>query len=215
VKQAGAAEEPLPGKPGRTFGPQAQIATKIATEDPQIDRGTQIVDVSVPAFVKRARKVAEEEKSAGPDESFLAVEESLVSRGVDATLASVTHAYTRLHPTDRRTVWAALVGLLCSFLPWSYVRGEGLLAGVQELGLLTAVASGLVLVSVYARTVRRRLIRGLLALQLLLAAALVAVPVYRHVTAGEAELSYGVYLTALGGLTMVLFSLERLGRQGS
>jgi hypothetical protein len=216
----------------RPFGAQADVATRIVTLDPEADRNTRIVDLNLPAVVKKVVKEREHEKekvrvrepakegSGGADApkrpaAFrgIAVEESRVSRGLDEMGESVRVFFSRMHRMDRRTSWALAVAFLGAFLPWSHVRGEGTLAGIQEYGSLAAVASGLAFVCIYLRTARRRLTALVLGGQVLLAAALVAIPIFRILTEGDlADLAYGVYITALGGAAVVLLTLARLAR---
>jgi len=204
----------------RQVGPQAQIATELVTEDPEAQRGTQIVDLSLPPMVKQARREEEKRKAApatgaaakreagGP----LAVEESNVSRGVDDVLSSARLLYARMHRLDRWTLWAALLALVASFLPWSTVLGEGLLAGIQEYGAASAGGAVLLLFLLYRRTSRRRLAGTLLGLQVLVAAVPVAAPVYRFLTATDTQFTVGIFLTAAAGLATVVLTLARLTR---
>jgi len=224
------ASAPEPARAPFGIPGQAVIPTRLETGDPQANRGTQIVEISLPPAVKRLRRAPEgreparatrEEsrdaasgRRAGGPAGF-AVEESVVSRGVDEVIAGGRIFYTRMHPLDRWTVVSLALAFIASFLPWTYVRGEGLIAGIQEYGAASAVAAVLVLLCVWGRTARRRLGGLLIVLQILAAAGLTAVPVFRFMTSGEIQLSYGLYLTALMGAGVVLLTLARLTRLSS
>jgi hypothetical protein len=217
------APAPAPAPRAPFGGPvgQSVIPTRLETGDPEVNRGTQIVDINLPPAV---RKIARQEKEVRRSEAAagssgaprgkgrLAVEESGVSRGVDEIFSSARLFYARMHGIDRWTFMAIALAFVGSFLPWSYVRGEGLQAGIQEYGALSALAALLSFVCVYGRTVRRRMAGLLIALQVLTSAALVGVPVFRFMTAVEVQFSYGPYFTAAGGVGVVLLTLARLVR---
>jgi hypothetical protein len=224
------AAAPAPAAPRAPFGPPGQsvIPTRLETGDPEANRGTQIVDINLPPAVRRlARQSARDDKEGrragataasdgrsapGSGKGNLAVEESGVSRGVDELFTSARLFYSRMHGIDRWTFMALALAFVGSFLPWSYVRGEGLQAGIQEYGVLSALAALLSFLCVYGRTARRRMTGLLLALQVLAAAALVGVPISRFLTASEVQFSYGLYFTAAGGVGVVLLTLARLVR---
>lgn len=219
-------EAPPPAPPaGRSFGPasQAVIPTHIVTADPEKGRGTQIVDLSLPPVVRqmaaskkqkeREEARAEKAKTAGKPGATIGVEESKVTQGIDEVMASIRLFYARMHRIDRWTFFAIVVAFVGAFLPWRVLRGEGLIAGIQEYGAGSAALSVLAFLCIYARTMRRRLTGLLIAAQLLVAVGLVAVPTLRFLLAGaESELSLGVYLSAAGGVAVVVMTLMRLAR---
>jgi hypothetical protein len=153
--------------------------------------------------------------SEGPASPALVVDESQVSRGVDEWGASVRSLYRRMQRLDQWTLWALLLALVGCFLPWVRVRGEGLLAGIQDLaGLAGLAAAGLGLGALLLCTIRRRLTGMLLLFQLLMAATVAAAPLYRFLTAVEVQFSAGPFVTVAAGGVAVLLTLFRLTRPG-
>jgi hypothetical protein len=205
--------EAAPEGGGRRFGPQAQISTQLVGGDPEASRGTQIVEISLPPMVKQAvRRLAEEPDAA----ASLSAPESQVSRGLDQEMAAVRLLYLRMQRLDRWTLWVLLVALVGCFLPWMQVRGEGLLAGIQDLLGLGGLGLALLAVTcLLLRTARRRFTGVLLLAQLLVVAALAGTPVFRAITASEVQLSAGLFITAAAGGAGVLLTLLRMTRPGA
>jgi hypothetical protein len=186
--------------------------------DPEAKRGTKVVEVSLPPDVKRAARQQQPRTTGLGVRSRLStfkqleLQESGVSRGIDESMKAIRLFYARLHRLDRWNVWVLLGAFLASFLPWSYVQGQGLVAGIQEYGVASAAAALLTFLAIYLRTNRRRISGSLLMLQLVLASGLAAVPVYRLVISTNEQLSVGLYLTAATAAGVVLLSLARLAR---
>jgi hypothetical protein len=224
---AAPAPDPAPAPGGRSFGPasQAQISTHIVSADPEAQRGTQVVDLSLPAVVRQLaaskkakdREEARSERAKGaPGKPGIGVEESRVTQGIDEVMASLSLLYARMHRIDRWTLVALAVAFVGAFLPWRNVRGEGLLAGIQDYGAISVGVSLLTFLCIYARTVRRRLAGLVIVLQLLIAAGLTAVPVLRFMLAGgESDLSVGLYISGAGGVAVEVLTLMRLARLSS
>lgn len=192
---------------GRRFGPQATIATSHVGGDPEAERGTQIVDISLPPMVKQAARRATAEGELA---------DSQVGRRVAQDLASLRLLYGRMQRLDRGTLWALLLAVLGCFLPWVQVRGEGLVAGIQDLtGVVSLSAALLAVAGLVVRTARRRLTGVLLIAQALLVAALAGVPVYRIIIGGgEQQLSVGPFITVAAAGAAVVITLLRLARPG-
>lgn len=210
---------PPDGEEEGASGDQARLATRVVSLDPEAQRGTRIVEISLPKIVKKAARERASEPSPSSSSAqrsgrkgALSLDESGVSRGLDETLATLKLFYARLGAMDRAALWLLCAVFLASFLPWLRVPSYGLTAGIQDYGLLTAPLAVLTVLCIYARTMRRRLTFVFLLLQLLGAAALVAVIVYRYISGVDLEFTYGIYLTVLLAALAVLATLARLAR---
>jgi hypothetical protein len=183
---------------------QAAVHTRIVTMDPEQERGTRIVDVSVPQVARRAGR-SDTRKPRGADEAA-----AELGGGVEDLFDTMKRGYARMHRVDRLTTWVGLFALVAAFLPWRYKLGEGLIAGIQGLGGAAAAAFVVVLLCVFARTARRRLTGLLLALQVLAAGGGTVVPVFVFLFHTGTAASFGLYLTALGGAATIVLTLARL-----
>lgn len=189
------------------FGGQAQIETHIVSQDPEIDRNTRIVDVAIPGVVKKSMQ---EDHGWDYQRRKREGNQSETDQEIEDVLAAIRMFYARMHRIDRWALWVSLLALVASFLPWSYVRGEGLVAGIQEYGAASGAAAAMMLLCIYMRTVRRRLSGMILSLQVLAAAGLTAVPIYRFVSSTGVEFRFGLYLTALAGTCAIMLTMARL-----
>jgi len=196
---------PVPGIPGGSvpLSSTGAPATRLVTVDPQVQRETRMVEVSVPAAVRRAsrsqrRQQRDEEQADGP---------------IDEAFEAARKIYRRLHAIDRGALWVLLLALVGVFLPWTYVRGEGLVSGVEGVGAAGVCAAVLGLACIYGRAVRRRWGGVLLFLQLICASAIVATPVYVWlVSVDVVKVAWGMGASALCGAIAVLLTLARLTR---
>jgi len=196
-------------EPRGPFAPQERINTAVELLDPQADKGTRIIDVSLPAAIRKAVRQAKREEAEHRAGSAAG------SLGIEGLATSIRRFYARLHWIDRWTLLALGLSLFAAFLPWCYLPVEGLLAGIQDFGVFSAGAAAVALLCIYGRTARRRLSGLLLLLQIPVVAVVAAAPIYRFLFRGGAELSFGFYLTALGGLAAVVLTLMRLTRFSS
>jgi len=206
-----AAQAPPPPAPGRqTFGQglQASIATKMVDADPEKDRHTRIVEVSVPAVVRRAASTPA--ASAPPDRTKKASQDAALDRSIEDLGDSIRLFYLRMHRIDRIAFWASVLTFVSAFLPWRNALGEGLLSGIEELGGISAGCSALVILCIYARTARRRLAGLVLLCQLILASGAVAVPVYQFFYQAGLEFQIGLYATAVLGGAVIVLTFMRL-----
>jgi hypothetical protein len=197
--------EPEPARPA--FGGQANIATHIVDTDPEKDRNTKIVDVSVPAMVRRAKQDKPQEplptrKAHGDAPKSAEPLEDLSKK--------VRLFYARMHRVDRLTFWITLLTFISAFLPWRNVLGRGLVSGIEGLGGASAGGALLVGLCIYSRTVRRRLAGLVLFLQLIAAAAIVAAPVYIFFYQRAPGVHIGFVATALGGAAIVILTFARM-----
>ncbi len=205
---------PVPG-PTAGGGGEADVGTRVVTMDPESNRGTRVVEVSLPPMVKkrqreRARKKGTKSRSRA--QRNLELEESGVSRTIDELMAGARLFYARLHRFDRWTVWILAATFVASFLPWCRVLSYGLTAGIQDYGLATAILSALAFLLVYFRTARRRLTLPLLLLQLLVISGAGALVVWRYLSAADTTFTYGIYLTFLGAGLAAVTTLLRTAR---
>ncbi|MBK8482279.1 MAG: hypothetical protein IPL40_14110 [Proteobacteria bacterium] len=184
------------------------LATRVVTLDREGERATRIVEVEVPAMVKRSMRQREREEGAGPP----AAPRELVLLGeLPAWFGGVRR---QLHARDRATLWALGGCFLGAFLPWYYVRVEGLRAGVEGLGWISAALALLAVVLLVARTLRRRWALELLLAQTVLIAGAVALPTYEGIRGALGAYYLGAGLTIGAGLAALIFSLARLRRLG-
>lgn len=184
---------------------QAAVHTRIVTLDPEQERGTRIVDVSVPQVARRAGRPDARSRRGAADQSAPGLND-----GVEDLFDSMKLGYARMHRIDRLTTWVGFFALVAAFLPWRYELGEGLIAGIQGLGAGAAAAFAVVLLCVFARTTRRRLTGLLLALQVLAAGSGTVVPVFVFLFHTGTSARFGLYLTALGGVATIALTLGRL-----
>lgn len=199
--------------PGR--GQQAAVATRMVTLDPEIERGTRIVEVSVPAVVRRAQRERERAmasaEAGNPARSRQADESEPVSP-MDELMVRARHFYKRLHRLDRWTIWLLIIAAVAAFLPWVRVRGVGLVSGIEGLGGASGIAALLALVLVYQRAARRRLGALLLFIQLILVSCVGSVPVYMLMSTRDIQISYGMAAAFLTSVFAMLFTLARFVR---
>jgi len=191
-------------------GSQAQIHTRIVSIDPEQERGTRIIEVSIPQVVRRAGRQGSHGAQDAAGRRAAADEAESLGQGVDDLFDKLRLSYARMHRLDRITGWVALLALVSAFLPWRFDLVDGLLAGIQGLGAASAAAAAGVLCCIFARTVRRRLTGLLLTLQIVVAGICTAVPIF--VFLGQTGLSskYGLYMTAVTGAAVTTLTLLRL-----
>ena len=197
--------EPEPARPA--FGVQAAIATHIVDTDPEKDRNTRIVDVSVPAMVRRAKQ--DQPPPALPTRK---ARDDAPKRNepLEDLARKIRLFYARMHRVDRLTFWINLVTFVSAFLPWRSVLGRGLVSGIEGLGGASAGAALVVGLCIYSRTARRRLAGLVLLVQLSAAVAIVAVPVYLFFYHPGLGPHLGFVATALGGAAVVILTLARM-----
>jgi hypothetical protein len=206
---AAAAAEPQPARV--PFGGQAQIATHIASGDPEAHRNTRIVEVSVPAVVRRAaRAQAPAPVAKKPAQQPGATSAASINKSIDEAGEGIRLFYARMHRVDRWAFWITMVSFVAAFLPWRYVLGEGLRSGIEGFGVASAGAAAVVVLCIYARTARRRLTGLVLLLQLVAAAGMTAVPVYCFFSEPGLAFHAGLYLTAIGGAATIILTFTRM-----
>jgi len=184
------------------------LATRVVALDREGERATRLVDVEVPALVKRAGR-QREGQLGGPAPT--AAGELVLLGELPAWIGGVRR---QLHPRDRTTLGALGLCFLGGFVPWYHVRVEGLLAGVEGLGLLSVAQALLAVGLLVGRTLRRRWALELLVAQTVLIAGAIAVPVYELLRGALGAWYLGAGLTVAAGGVALGFSLARLSRLG-
>lgn len=169
------------------------------------DRETRIVDVALPAAVRRAKR--RKERAVEPERG---AEE--VGSLLDQLQERLDDLYRRMQRLDRLAWWSLLVAALGVFLPWRTPEGAHAEAGIEGVGLLSLASAGVALVCIYGRLRRRRRARSLLALQLLATCLVGVVPAHVIVREGHSALSFGVVITALAGVVAATFALLQMVR---
>ncbi|MCA9665636.1 MAG: hypothetical protein KC503_08605 [Myxococcales bacterium] len=196
-------------------GAQAAIGTRIVTLDPEIERGTKIVDVSVPAVVRRAQRERERQLAAAEAGESVARAQAADAGPVspmDELGLRARHFYARLHRLDRWTTWVLIIGVISSFLPWMRMRGVGLVSGIEGIGAASGGAALIALGLLYQRAARRRLAALLLFVQMVLAALVGMVPVYVLMSTRDVHISYGMAAAFISSVLAVTFTLARFVR---
>jgi len=206
------AGQPTPAPQRRTFGEgaQASIHTSIVNADPEIDRHTRIVDVSIPGVVRKAARQQNVPSARKPGRGQPVVEAESLSESIDQLGQSARMVYARMHRVDRIGLVFTFVSFVAAFLPWRHVLGEGLVSGIEGLGAASAGGALLIGVCIYIRTAKRRLAGLVLLLQLILAAGVVAVPVYLFFYQPGLDFHVGLYAAALSGSVVILLTFARM-----
>ena len=215
------------GEPGF----QQEVATRIIELDPERDRATRITNLAdiaePPRPSARPRTAGERPESAPmPPRAVssprregalrrlrgLELDESAVSRDFDATLVQLREAYRRLDRLDKAVLFTLTAMFVTSLLPWFYTRGIGLIAGVQDYGVLSAVFAALAIGAFVVRAFRRRRSGPLVIVEVACAMLATAVACYRGFTLADVgtHAVAGLYLTAVAGLAAVGAGLGRI-----
>lgn len=196
------------GFTGPVSSPQGEagIHTRIVELDPEGDRHTRIVDVSVPAMVRRAarERVAEARGGLQEDEAPPTLIEDMMT--------GLRHFYLRMHRLDRWTAWLLGLCFIGAFLPWRRVLGLGLVSGIEGYGGISAGASALAFTFLYLRTERRRLAGLMISLQLLAVIGIAGAPIFLVLGRTGQHFAFGFFMTGLGAGIALLLSLARLTR---
>lgn len=192
---------PPPGGAG-----ERALHTRVVALDREGERATRIVEVELPAIVKRSLR----EREGGAPADRAPAELALLGE-LPALIARVGR---QLHPRDRTTLWALAVTFLGTFLPWYHQRVVGLLAGVEGRGLVSAILVPVAVALLLGRSLRRRWAFGLLLGQTVSIAGVVAVPVYELVRGALGAWYLGAGATMAAGVAALAFSLARLSQLG-
>ena len=101
-----------------------------------------------------------------------------------------------MNSAERTSLWCTAAAFVAAFLPWYYVRGYGLLSGIQTHGLAVAGLTGLALVLLYLRYhLRRGIIWALFQVLCIAGAGFVAV--YFVVKPAMPHMRFGLPAAAL------------------
>jgi len=204
--------------PGASASAQSDIATRIVDIGSHSAQHTRVLEVSVPAVVRRAARARErDDASRRSVDAGNAGDRAEGGSILNDLVAQLRLSYRRMSAIDRWTWWALAIGFVGAFSPWWQTQRNGLVAGVQGIGVASAVAAIFAMLCIYGRTAIRRLSGRLIAVQLLSSAVVVVVPVFPLLMgvgpfAGQASLSIGAPLTGAAGLIAVTLGLVRLGR---
>jgi hypothetical protein len=216
---------------------QREVGTRIVQLDPQREQGTRIVPIPpLPAELKesqaesrarakragaRQQKGAKGAASDGTAEDGekkpkgrldLVLDESAVSRDLDAILERVNYTFTKLDKIDRLLFYTLSATFVATLLPWIYVPGQGLLSGVQDVFGAMAAVSGAVALGAFATRAWRRLRGGyLLLLELAGAFGVAAASTYRALTLTGSPY-VGLYVSVVAAGAAFLLGLVRLVR---
>jgi len=220
----------MPEKPSET-DPHAQrnLETRIVQLDPQRDMATRIVQAPPLPPELRERQALEKERSRGASRGAskasgkgagtnalgrlsLELEESALSRDIDALLERLRYTYSKLDRIDRLLCYSLGATFIAAFLPWISVPDYGLLAGIQDgYGILAGLFGAIGFFAFGARAWRR--LRGGLRvlLELVGAFGVAATSLYRAITL-EGTPAWGLYVSVVAAVAAFLFGLVRLVR---
>jgi hypothetical protein len=172
--------------------------TSILQMDPERQKETRIVKVSDLSGGRRASAAASRGAAQG---AAVAVEDTAAGD----LWAHIHLAYRRLRPMEKVTLFGLSLLLVCAFLPWFHVRGEGFVSGIEGKGALSAALALLALVIFWVRVTYRWVLLVLGQVFLVAGAGLMAGLAYKTATA--ATPSFGLYLTLLTAAGAAVFSL--------
>lgn len=131
----------LPQAAAFAEAPPVHQATHVLPSDPERDKKTRVVQAPPPPRLP-PRHLREGEEAKG---------ESLLSSDFDAAVDGLRQVYLRLHKAERISLWASLCAFVFSFMPWYYVKGTGLLSGIQTQGWIPAVLTFVAMALLYIR----------------------------------------------------------------
>lgn len=188
VLNRNAAAEPAP--PGQ--------ATRILSQDPERDKETRIVQPPPPPRLPPHRAA----EAAGEEDSIL-------SSDFDAAVDGLRQVYARLNSSERISLWCTVAAFVGAFLPWYYVRGYGLLSGIQTHGLAVA---GLTLAALVLLYVRYHLRLGMIwsLFQLLCTAGAAFIGAYFLVEPAMAHVRFGLPASAVAAGAAVVTGFSGL-----
>lgn len=187
-----------PDLSGRTEG------TSILQLDPERQKETRIVKVSDIAPSRRS-------PAAGPRGSARAAAIAQEEPVAGDLWSGALLALRRLRPMEK-VVFAGLAALLvCSFLPWFHVRGEGFVSGIEGKGALSATLAFLAIVVFWVRVTFRWVLLVLAQVFLVAGAGLMAGLAYKA-AGGSALPSFGLFLTLLTAAATAVISLVAVVR---
>ena len=188
---------------------QAHVETKLLSLDVERERPTRLVEINVPAVVRRTvRQKARAGRREGQQGAQDLEEEPLL----DFVQQGLSAYFKSMRPGDRRTFWAFVLAALGVFLPWTHVFGHGLVSGLEGYGLAALLPAMVGLGCLHLRLARRRWRWALMMLQVVASATVIAVPVYLVITKVLPGWHIGVVVTVVGGLAALPLSMVRMGR---
>lgn len=172
--------------------------TSILQLDPERQKETRIVKVSDLAASRRSPMAPG--RGAGHAAATPAEEAA-----AGDLWAQVHLAYRRLRPLEKVTFFGLVALLVCAFLPWFHVRGEGFVSGIEGKGALSATLTFLALVVFWVRVTYRWILLVLGQVFLVAGAGLMAGLAYK--TAAAATPTFGLFLTLLTAAGAAVVSL--------
>jgi len=116
-------------------------ATRVLESDPERGKATRVLQAPPPPRLPPR-----------PGSGAAAAEaDSILSEEFEHALAGIRAVYKRLHAAERVAFWSIVVAFVGAFSPWYYVKGTGLVSGVETIGWIAAACLGAALILVYVR----------------------------------------------------------------
>ena len=177
--------------------PEPHNATRVLSSDPERDKHTRVVQAPPPPKVppRRVREAKKEEE-----------EDPILSKEFEAAISGLQNVYKRLKSPEKVALWSMVAAFVACFSPWYYIKGQGLISGVEANGWIPAVLTGCSLIMLYVRfTLRWGVLSSLLQLLLIAGAAFGAV--YYTLVPIHESIKFGLPATALTSALAVVFSV--------
>ncbi len=164
--------------------PQTDGSTRVLSSDPERDKHTRIVQAPPPPRIPPRKSNRE------------VIEDPILSKEFEAALTGLNNVYKRLRSPEKLALWTTVAAFVASFSPWYYVKGTGLISGIETQGWITAVLTGASLILLYFRfSLRWGILPSLL--QLLLIAGAAFASVYYTLVPVHESIRFGLPAAAL------------------
>ncbi len=175
--------------------PDPKNATRVLSSDPERDKHTRVVQAPPPPRVPpRKKKEAEE------------VEDPILSKEFEAAIEGLKNVYKRLKKPEKAALWTTVAAFVACFSPWYYIKGEGLVSGIESQGWIPAILTGATLILLYVRfSLKWGILPSLLQLLLIAGAAFGAV--YFTLLPAHESIRFGLPATALTTSLATVFTI--------
>lgn len=174
--------------------PQTDGSTRVLSSDPERDKHTRIVQAPPPPKIppRRARQVE--------------IDDPILSKEFEAALTGLNNVYKRLKSPEKLALWATVAAFLASFSPWYYVKGTGLISGIESQGWIIALLTSASLIVLYFRfSLRWGIFPSLF--QLLLIAGAAFASVYYTLVPVHESIRFGLPAAALTASLASVFTI--------
>jgi len=175
--------------------PDPKNATRVLSSDPERDKHTRVVQAPPPPRIPPRKKREAEE-----------VEDPILSKEFEAAIEGLQNVYKRLKKTEKAALWTTVAAFVACFSPWYYIKGEGLVSGIESQGWIPAILTGATLILLYVRfSLKWGILPSLLQLLLIAGAAFGAV--YFTLLPAHESIRFGLPATALTTSLATVFTI--------